>query len=94
MSSTHSQVEIAEANHTLPTRQSAYRDGASSDPFIKEFLAIEKTAVAVPAIPLYGDLFDEFDPNVRAALDGRRSPEDALDAVAASWKKFLASSGQ
>ena len=32
MSSAASQAAIAEANHTLPTRQSAYQGGVSSDP--------------------------------------------------------------
>jgi arabinogalactan oligomer / maltooligosaccharide transport system substrate-binding protein len=90
MSSTASQVAIAKANHTLPTRQSAYQDGVSSDPVIKDFLSIENTAVARPAIPQTGHLFDAFDPNIAGALDNVESPIAALNAVAEAWKQLLA----
>src|SRR6266566_472810 len=92
MSSTASQVAIAEANHTLPTRQSAYQDGVSSDPVIKAFLSIKNTARARPAIPQVGYLFDAFDPHIGAVLDGVQSPIEALNAVADTWKQFLAGS--
>jgi arabinogalactan oligomer / maltooligosaccharide transport system substrate-binding protein len=92
MSSTASQVAIANANHTLPTRQSAYQGGVPGDPFIKAFLSIRKTAIARPAIPQGGRLFDVFDPYIGAVLDGGQSPIDALNAVADVWKQLLAGS--
>ena len=93
MSSMASQVAIANANHTLPTRQSAYQNpGVSGDEFISKFHAIQKTAVARPAIPQGGYLFDAFDSNIQAALDGAESPLNALNAVADVWKELLASS--
>jgi arabinogalactan oligomer / maltooligosaccharide transport system substrate-binding protein len=93
MSSTASQVAIAEANHMLPTHQSAYKDpGVSSDPVILEFYTIQYTAIARSAIPQGGYLFDAFDPNIGAALDGAKSPSDALNAVADAWKQLLAGS--
>jgi arabinogalactan oligomer/maltooligosaccharide transport system substrate-binding protein len=83
MSSTASQVAIANANHTLPTRQSAYQGpGVSSDPVIKAFYHIRNTAVARPAIPAGGYLFDAFDSNIQAALDGAENTTDALNVVA------------
>ena len=92
MSSTASQVAIAKANHTLPTRNSAYQDsGVSSDPVISAFHSIQNTAVARPAIPQGGQLFNDFDPNIQAALDGAKSPSDALNAVATAWRKLLGS---
>jgi arabinogalactan oligomer / maltooligosaccharide transport system substrate-binding protein len=92
MSSTASQVAIAKANHTLPTRNSAYQDPAvSGDPVISAFHAIQNTAVARPAIPQGGQLFNDFDPNIQAALDGAKSPSVALNAVAAAWRKLLTS---
>jgi arabinogalactan oligomer/maltooligosaccharide transport system substrate-binding protein len=91
MSSTASQVTIAKANHTLPTRQSAYSDSAvSSDPVISGFYAIRNTAVSRPVIPQGGQLFTDFDPNIQAALLGSKSPTDALNAVADKWKTLLA----
>src|SRR6266487_3240490 len=92
MNSTASQAAIAEANHTLPTRQSAYKDRAvSSDPIISAFVSIKATAVARPAIPQAAHLFDAFDPNIKAALDGA-SPIDALNVVAKAWQQLRAGS--
>ena len=91
MSSTASQVAIAEANHTLPTRQSAYQGGSLHDRFISAFRHIKETAVARPAIPQGGYLFDVSDPSILAALSGSlsgpRRAEHALNAVADSWKQ-------
>ncbi len=93
MSSTNSQIAIAKANHTLPTRQSAYKDSTvSADPVISGFYAIRNSAVSRPVIPQGGQLFTDFDPNIQAALDGAKSPSEALDAVAQKWKDLLASS--
>jgi len=91
MSSTASQIAIAKANHTLPTRNSAYQDPAvSSDAVISAFHSVQNTAVNRPIIPQGGQLFNDFDPNIQAALDGAKSPADALNAVAAAWQKLLA----
>jgi arabinogalactan oligomer / maltooligosaccharide transport system substrate-binding protein len=93
MSKMSSQVEIAEMNHTLPTRMSAYQaNGVSGEQFISEFRGIEWTAVPQPDIPQAGHLFDAFDPNIAAALDDVESATVALDAVADAWKQLLAGS--
>lgn len=93
MSSTASQVAIAKANHTLPTRNSAYQDATvSSDPVISAFHAIQSTAVNRPIIPQGGQLFNDFDPNIQAALAGAKTPSAALDAVSTAWKKLLTTS--
>ena len=91
MSSTASQIAIAKANHTLPTRLSAYRDqSVSSDTGIKEFLSIKNTAVPRSPIPQGGLMFNAFDPNIGAALDGAKSAPEALNAVDDAWKQLLA----
>lgn len=90
MSSTASQVEITKANHTLPTRKSAYMSAVSSGQFISQFLHIAGTVVTQRAIPQAGNLFDAFDPNVEAALNGVENPIAALSAVADAWKELLA----
>ena len=95
MSQASSQVEIAEANHTLPTSKSAYNyKQVSSDPFISEFRSIlgTGTVVARQPIPEDGLLFDTFDPYIEDALDGAESPIAALDAVAETWKQLLTGS--
>ncbi|WP_083815166.1 hypothetical protein [Ktedonobacter racemifer] len=92
MSSTSSQVAIAKANHTLPTRQSAYADSTvKSDPVISGYYAVRQVAVSRPVIPQGGQLFKDFDPAVQAILAGAKAPADALNGVAASWQKLLAS---
>jgi len=91
MSSTRRQVAIAMANHTLPTRISA-QNAVRGEGFISEFLSLKYTVVPEPAIPQAGDLYDAFDPNIAAALDGVESPVAALNAVAEAWKQLLASS--
>lgn len=92
MSSTASQVAIAKANHTLPTRQSAYKDsGVSADPVISGFYAIRNTAISRPVIPQGGELFTDFDSNVQAALGGAKTPSDALNTVAQKWQALLSS---
>ena len=91
MSSKPSQIAIAEANQTLPTRISAY-PAVSGKQFISKFAPLTKWVVNQPAIPQAGHLFDAFDPNIVAALDGVKTPIAALDAVADAWKQLLASS--
>jgi len=88
MSSKASQIAIAEANHTLPTRQSAYQGEFSNDPFISAFLQIRATGVARPAIPQGGYLFDVADPSIRAALNGMQTATYALNAIAHSWNQL------
>ena len=93
MSSTASQVAIAKANHTLPTRNTAYQDpGVTGDAVISAFHAIQSSAANRPVIPAGGHLFDMFDPNIQAALDGAKSPTVALNSVADAWKKLLTGS--
>ena len=89
MSSKNSQVEIAKANGTLPTRWSATRTAVSSNSFIKQFLSIWKTeAVARPAIPQGAYLFDVADPSIRAALTGNQRASQALNTIANSWDQL------
>lgn len=94
MSSLPRQIEIAVANHTLPTRISAYKHAVSGEQFISEFLPIAHTAVPQPAVPQVGvgNLLSAFDPNIAAALDGVESPIAALNTVADTWKQLLAGS--
>ena len=89
MSSTSSQVAIAKANHTLPTRLSAYQDnGVSSDRFISASLSFKDTIVAPPPVPQASYLFDAADPDIWAALNGEQSADEALNAIAYSWKQL------
>ncbi|HET8913192.1 MAG TPA: extracellular solute-binding protein [Ktedonobacteraceae bacterium] len=91
MSSTASQIAIAKANHTLPTRVSAYKDATvAADQVISGYYAVRDSARNRPIIAQGGQLFTDFDPNIQAALAGAKSPSDALNTVAAKWKALLA----
>ena len=93
MSSSASQIAIAKANHTLPTRVSAYQDSTvSADQVIAAYYAVKSTAVNRPIIPQGGQLFTDFDPNIQAVLAGAKTPTDALNAVADKWKTLLGTS--
>lgn len=65
---------------------------ARGEGFISELLSLKYPVVLEPAIPQAGDLYDAFDPNIAAALDGVESPVAALHAVAEDWKQLLAGS--
>jgi arabinogalactan oligomer/maltooligosaccharide transport system substrate-binding protein len=88
MNSASVQVAIAKLNHTLPTRLSAYQDGASSDRYISAFLSLKDTVAARPAIPQGAYLFDVSDTSIWAALTGQQSVNGALNAVADSWDQL------
>ena len=103
MSQTSNQAAIARANHTLPTRKSAYQDlgyknsscklpdrGISPDPIIS-FYCIQDTAAFRPPIRQGAYLFDAFDSNIQAALDGTLNAHDALTAVHDAWEQLLVS---
>lgn len=93
MSAARRQDTIAENNHTLPTRRSAYRDREFySDPVISEFLRFKGTARPRPAIPQGGNLFYAFDSGIRAVLQDGQDPKYALNEVADAWQQLLADS--
>ena len=56
---------------------------------VMAFHSILNTAHARPVIPQGAQLFEAFDPNIVAALDGRKSASDALNAVAQAWKQLI-----
>ncbi len=93
MSSSASQIAIAKANGTLPTRAAAYQDPTvSANQVIAGYYAVKSIAVNRPIIPQGGQLFTDFDPNVQAALAGAKTPTDALNAVATKWQALLGTS--
>jgi arabinogalactan oligomer/maltooligosaccharide transport system substrate-binding protein len=42
-----------------------------------------------PVIPEGGLIFIDFTPNLQAALNGKMTPQEALDATAAAWRRLL-----
>ena len=93
MSSTRSQIKIAEHNQTLPTIKSAYTSAVTSEHFIKEFENTEKKMSVCQSGNLQaGHLIDLLNPEIAAALNGATGATAALHASADNWKQLLAGS--
>ncbi len=96
LSSTASQVAIANANKTLPTRQSAYNDSAmASNTAVKSFSALLPTQKARPVIPQGGQIYAPvtgFDPNLQKFLTGQEDAQTAANNIADGFKKLVAGS--
>ncbi len=90
MTSTKSQVTIAEKTGTLPTRKSAYTDKVTSDAKIAGFKPIlEQTARPRVALPQVGSLFTPLAQNYVKILQGDTSVKSGLDATAKEFQKLL-----
>ncbi len=92
LDSTQSQIAVATANGTLPTRSSAYTDQVKANKVISAFQPILNTAKSRPVNPVGGQLFTAFDSDIQNALTGQESAQDALNKVAQDWQPLL--SGQ
>jgi arabinogalactan oligomer / maltooligosaccharide transport system substrate-binding protein len=93
MSLTRNQAALAnfaKAGDALPTLGSAYQHAASNYPSISTFLkpSIKDTVVAPLPVPEAAYLFDAADPDIWAALTGKQTAGEALNAIAYSWKQL------
>jgi multiple sugar transport system permease protein len=72
---------IAKATGHLPVRRSVYREFAffREDPFLRKFGEIVEHARARPAAAIYPYLSEELQVAIGAAIDGRKTPEQAVD---------------
>ncbi|MFE9447857.1 extracellular solute-binding protein [Streptomyces sp. NPDC006739] len=90
MTSTASQITIAEKNGTLPTRKSAYTDAVTADAKIAGFEPIlAKTARPRVALPQVGSLFTPMQQNYAKILQGDESVKSGLDATAKQFQQLL-----
>ncbi|GGZ17327.1 sugar ABC transporter substrate-binding protein [Streptomyces olivaceoviridis] len=90
MTSTPSQIAIAEGTGTLPTRKSAYTSEVTGNAKIAGFQPIlEKTARARVALPQAGSLFTPLAQNYAKILQGDESVQGGLDATAKEFQKLL-----
>lgn len=96
MSSEASQVAIANANKTLPTRQSAYNDSAlASNTAVKSFAALLPTQKARPIIPQGGQIYAAvtgFDANLQKFLTNQEDAQTAANNIADGFKKLVTGS--
>jgi arabinogalactan oligomer/maltooligosaccharide transport system substrate-binding protein len=84
------QAVLATKLNLLPTRKSAYQTAAvKKNPIISAFLKQMLVARNRPVTPQGGQIYTDFGPNVQKALNGQLSAQEALDAVATSWKQKL-----
>ena len=91
LSSAENQGRLATELNLLPTRASAYELSEVQDSrLIADFQAVIENATARPVVPEGGAIYGEFGPNFQAAWTGDKSPQQALDDVAAAWETLLA----
>jgi arabinogalactan oligomer/maltooligosaccharide transport system substrate-binding protein len=84
------QAELARKNNLLPTRKSAYDlPGVVDNAIIQGFRYQLEVANNRPVIPEGGLIFVDFTPNLQAALNGKMTPQEALDATAKAWEQLL-----
>ncbi|MGW0764751.1 extracellular solute-binding protein [Streptomyces sp. NPDC002676] len=90
MTSTQSQVTIAEKTGTLPTRKSAYTSEVTANGKIAGFKPIlEQTARPRVALAQVGSLFTPLQQNYAKILQGDASVKSGLDATAKEFKALL-----
>jgi arabinogalactan oligomer/maltooligosaccharide transport system substrate-binding protein len=84
------QALLATENNLLPTRRSAYDlPQVADNRIIQGFRYQLEVANNRPVIPEGGLLFVDFTPNLQAALNGKKTPQEALDATAQAWGQLL-----
>jgi arabinogalactan oligomer/maltooligosaccharide transport system substrate-binding protein len=84
------QAVLANKLNLLPTRKSAYQTASvKKNTIISAFLKQMLVARNRPVTPQGGQIYTDFGPNVQKALNGTVSAQEALDAVATSWKQKL-----
>ncbi|MFF3919445.1 extracellular solute-binding protein [Streptomyces sp. NPDC001852] len=90
MTSTASQVTIAEKTGTLPTRKSAYTSAVLANAKIAGFKPIlEQTARPRVALPQVGSLFTPLAQNYVKILQGDESVKAGLDTTAKQFQQLL-----
>ncbi|AVX19728.1 MAG: extracellular solute-binding protein [Bacillota bacterium] len=90
INSREAQAKFAVKNNLLPTRKSAYElPEVKNNRIVSDFKAVIEKATNRPVIPEGGQIYTDFTPNYQAALKGQKTPQQALDDVAAAWKKLL-----
>lgn len=90
LSSAENQARLATELNLLPTRLSAYELPAVAESrLIADFGTVIENATARPVVPEGGAIYTEFGPNFQAAWTGDKSPQQALDDVAAAWTTLL-----
>jgi arabinogalactan oligomer/maltooligosaccharide transport system substrate-binding protein len=90
LSSAENQATLATELNLLPTRTSAYELPAVADSrLIADFGTVIENATARPVVPEGGAIYTDFGPNFQAAWTGDKTPQQALDDVAAAWATLL-----
>lgn len=85
------QVQLNVRINLLPTRQSAYEfPEVKNNVLAQGFLEQMKVARNRPVIPQGWQLYTALTPAIRDAWRGAKTPQQALDEVAAAWKELLA----
>ncbi|OEF98981.1 hypothetical protein BHF71_10385 [Vulcanibacillus modesticaldus] len=90
LSSKENQAKFAVNNGLLPTRKSAYElDEVKNNRIISDYKLVIERATNRPVIPEGGQIYTDFTPEIQAVFQGKKSPQEALDAVAKAWAELL-----
>jgi arabinogalactan oligomer / maltooligosaccharide transport system substrate-binding protein len=90
LNSVENQVRFATELNLVPTVAAAYDDPALADNVILQgFLAQMQVARNRPVLVAGGSIYTEFGPQYDAVILGERTPQEAMDAVAAAWQQLL-----
>jgi len=85
------QVQLNVRLNLLPTRQSAYEfPEVKNNTLAQGFLEQMKVARNRPVIPQGWQFYTALTPAIRDAWRGVKTPQQALDEVAAAWQELLA----
>ncbi len=90
LSRPENQARFALRNNLLPTRNSTYAlPSVKANTVIQSFKYVLDAARTRPVIPQSGAIFIDLKPAYQAALLGNKTPQAAMQEVAAAWKGLL-----
>jgi arabinogalactan oligomer / maltooligosaccharide transport system substrate-binding protein len=90
LTNAENQAKFASKNGLIPTRKSAFElKEVKENRLVNDWRPVLDKATNRPVIPEGGQIYTTFNPEIQAAFKKEKTPQQALDAVAESWKKLL-----
>ncbi|MFJ9889451.1 extracellular solute-binding protein [Streptomyces sp. NPDC091287] len=89
MTSKDSQVKVATANGTLPTREDAYTSEVTSNPGIAGYENLLAAGIPRPPLAQYSSLYVPLETQLIKIISGQEGTKAGLDKAAAEAKRLL-----
>jgi maltose-binding protein MalE len=90
INSAENQIKFVQKNKLLPTRISVYNsDVVKKDSIVMDFKDCMEIMRVRPVFIGGGEIFEEFEPDFKSVLEGKKNPEEAMKNVAEKWKKYV-----